>query len=87
LVLSSGTAARAQEPGRVYRLGVLFDAARDDPGIVASLLPPLTTADYLHQSRCTRGASASVSNLHQLDGRDHQRWLSTHNVAAHASPR
>ena len=47
-LLFSGTATRAQEPGRVYRLGVLFDAARDDPGIVAGL-------DELHRSGFVEG--------------------------------
>jgi hypothetical protein len=35
--------------------------------------PPIT----FHQRRCTRGASASASNLHQLNGRD-SRLGSTH---------
>src|SRR5438477_10450442 len=52
-LLSSGTAARAQEPGRVYRLGVLFDAARDDPGIVAGL-------DELHRSGFVEGQNLRV---------------------------
>jgi putative ABC transport system substrate-binding protein len=30
-------AARAQEPGRIYRLGIVVPAARDDPAIVAFL--------------------------------------------------
>ena len=52
-LLSSGTAARAQEPGRVYRLGVLFDAARDDTGIVAGL-------DELHRSGFVEGQNLRV---------------------------
>jgi hypothetical protein len=35
--------------------------------------PGAQTAIDFHQSRRTRGASASVSNLHQLDGRDLDR--------------
>src|SRR5436189_3887645 len=30
-------AARAQQPGRTYRLGIVVPAARDDPAIVAFL--------------------------------------------------
>jgi putative ABC transport system substrate-binding protein len=52
-LLFSGTATRAQEPGRVYRLGVLFDAARDDPGIVAGL-------DELHRSGFVEGQNLRV---------------------------
>jgi len=47
------TAARTQELGRVYRLGVLFDAARDDPGIVAGL-------DELHRSGFVEGQNLRV---------------------------
>src|SRR5260370_29193319 len=38
--------------------------------------PPIT----FHQRRCTRGASASASNLHQLNGRDPR--LDRHILAA-----
>ena len=47
-LLSSGTAARTQELGRVYRLGVLLTLARDDPGVVAGL-------DELHRSGFVEG--------------------------------
>jgi hypothetical protein len=55
-------------------------------------LPPRQPPITFHQRRCTRGASPSVSNVHQLDGRDPPKrncpvWLGGSYRAAAADSR
>ena len=68
--LSSPAAAQRCAEGAGLDSGAPAAAQSAMPSIAplppADRRPPIT----FHQRRCTRGASASVSNLHQLDGRD-----------------
>src|SRR5204863_9350754 len=70
--LSSPAAAQRCAEGAGLDSGTAAAAQSAMPSIAA----PCHRADrrsFVHQRRCTRGASASVSNLHQLDGRDQDR--------------
>src|SRR5262249_29885344 len=70
---------QAPQPRSGAPLGAGLDSGTPDAAQSAlpSIALPCSAPPQmiLHRGRSTHGTSASVSNLHQLDGRDHVRYL------------